>query len=355
MDAKPGTEDLAQHFVDAPSVFETSPLYQALCKETAGNRPILELLRNRRSGQQPSFLLFGAAHDLLMSGVSHALRDYYPSLTGNRARDPADAGPVFREFCGQYADELEQVIRTRLVQSNVVRRAAGLRYALWAIGKRCKQPVHLIEVGASAGLLLNVDRYRYLIGDQAFGRPGAPVTIDSRWRSTEPVPDLDDVPGIASRTGIDLNPVDITDARERRWLMALVWPEERGESALLEAAIGEAVQYPLTIIAGDAIDLCRGIGRDLPAGEPRVVFHAATRMHVPGDQHAAFDTAIDAIGESGPLYHVWLEPPSAPHHPYQGDHRGVIAMHGPGDDEPSSLVRADGHLHWLEPLRRPMS
>jgi len=51
--------------------------------------------------------------------------------------------------------------------------------------------VHLIEVGASAGLLLNVDRYRYLIGEQVFGRPDATVTVDSQWRGTRPPPELE--------------------------------------------------------------------------------------------------------------------------------------------------------------------
>ena len=72
-------------------------------------------------------------------------------------------------------------------------------------------------------------------------------------------------------------------------------------------------------------------------------------MHVPALRRIAFDDAIDAMGGTGPLYHVWLEPPDAPHHGYQVDDRGVVAMHGP-DGTLSSLVRLDGHLHWLEPL-----
>jgi hypothetical protein len=350
MTASADIEALSGHFSRAAAIFGTSPLYQALCPAVAGAPQLLDLLTRRRSGQQPSFLLFGAVHYLLLDGADHRLREYYPSVVRAPDTDPAGAGPVFVDFCREYRAPLQELIRTRLVQSNVVRRAVALRYALWAIGRRCTGPVHLLEIGASAGLLMNVDRYRYLIGEREFGRPGAPVTLDSQWRGTGPVPDLDGVPEIASKTGVDLHPVDIADSRERLWLRALVWPEQRSAAALLEAVIDEAGASPPPVVAGDAVDVCPALGRDLPEGEPRVVFHAATRMHVPEQRRAEFDEAIDSVGASGPLFHVWLEPPEAPHYRYPVAEAGVVAMHGPGDDAATALIRVDGHLHWLEPL-----
>lgn len=330
--------------------FGTSPLYQALCPVVADERPLLNLLTLRRAGQQAAFLLFGAVHFLLLDGAEHELREFYPSLLPAPARDPAEAGPTFIDFCDKYRTPLEHLIRTRLVQSNVIRRAVALRYALWAIGARHDGPVHLIEVGASAGLLMNVDRYRYLVGNRRFGPPDAPVTLDSEPRGTATVPDLDAVPQLASKTGVDLHPIDLADGRERLWLRALMWPEQRSAAALLEAAIEQVRTEPLTVIAGDAVDVLPGLGRDLPPGEARVVFHAATRMHVPKQRHEAFDDAIDSLGANAPLFHVWLEPPNAPHHGYAVDEPGVVAMHGPDDDAATPLVRVDGHLHWLEPL-----
>ena len=150
--------DLARHFVEARAIFSTSPLYRHLCGEVAADPQILALLAHRRAGQQPSYLFFGAVHDLLLSGVDHPLREYYPSLAGDAAREPAESGPVLRDFCAVYEAELDERIRTRLVQANVVRRAIALRYAMWAIGRTSRAPVHLVEVGASAGLLLLVDR-----------------------------------------------------------------------------------------------------------------------------------------------------------------------------------------------------
>src|SRR5262249_22035654 len=100
MAAETEIEALARHFRNAATaVFDTSPLYQALCPVVAEDRELLELLTRRRSGQQASFLLFGAVHNLLLDGADHRLRAYYPSVVPEPARDPADAGPVFIDFC----------------------------------------------------------------------------------------------------------------------------------------------------------------------------------------------------------------------------------------------------------------
>jgi hypothetical protein len=346
----PQLRRLADSFTADAQAFTTSPLYQALCPAVAGDPAVLALMTGRRAGQRPSFLLFGAVHHLLLSGASHPLRRFYPSVAdGQATEEPAGAAPFFLDFCHSYRTELSELIATRLVQTNVVKRAFALRVALWAVGRQCRAPVHLIEVGASAGVHLRFDRYRYQLGDLVFGRRDATVTLAAQWRGKARPPDLDDLPPVASRTGVDLNPVRVDEAGGRLWLRALVWPEDQHKAALLAAALVVVAEDPPEIIAGDAADVCPGLGRRLPPGEPRVVFHAATRMHVAARRRAGFDRAIDSVGADGPLYHAWLEPAAAPHHGYRPDERGMLALHGPGGD-PVPLLRADGHLEWLAPL-----
>ncbi|MDQ1655971.1 MAG: hypothetical protein QOD41_1054 [Cryptosporangiaceae bacterium] len=340
--------DLAEHFRRAPDTFRASPLYRALCRIVAGDEPALELMRGRRPGQQPSFLLFGAVQYLLLSGVEHELREFYASIAGTPARDPAFVGPVFVDFCRQHRPQIEELVGTRLVQSNVVRRALALRFALAALRGAVDGPVHLVEVGASAGFHLHVDRYGYRLGGRVFGPPDARLTIESEWRGDSP-PDLSSLPGIASRTGVDLNPIDVLDRDQRRWLRALVWPEDRVAAGLLDAALEQAAAEPVRIIRGDAIDVCPELGRQLPQDEARLVFHAATRMHVPAERRAAFDRAIDAMGDTGPLYHVWLEPASAPHDGSSAQ-ENCLTWHVPGSPQPINLIRAEGHLRWMAPL-----
>jgi hypothetical protein len=343
-------EQLAKHFRDSPVIFRTSPLYQALCPVVAGDRQVLTLLMERRRGQEASYLFFGAVHYLLLSGVPHPLRAFYSSLTAGAVASPDLAGPALLDFCRAHESELRELIRTRLVQTNVVKRASGLRAVLCAVKRWHDRPVHLVEIGASAGVHLHFDRYRYAIGDRLFGPPSSPVTIVTQWRGTGPPPDLADPPPIASRVGVDLDPVNAADPRERLWLRALVWPESQEEADLLTAALASVAPDPPVVIAGDAIDVCPALGESLPAGEPRVVFHAATRMHVPPERRAAFDDAIDSVGRHGPLYHAWQEPPSAQHWGAPAAELGALFMHGPADHTPVPLFLADGHLDWMAPL-----
>jgi len=106
-------------------------------------------------------------------------RGTHRSLVGEEALPPEGAGSALVDFCATFAPALTTLIETRLVQTNVVKRALALRFGLAAIGRRVAAPVHLIEVGASAGILLRHDRYGYRLGDRRFGDPQSPVQIVS--------------------------------------------------------------------------------------------------------------------------------------------------------------------------------
>ena len=89
------------------ATFTTSPLYQRLCPAIAEDDFLLGLLERRQPGQDPPFLLFGAVHYLLLSGVAHHLRRYYasirrhPSVPG-RAQSPRSrtSASSTRPSCG---------------------------------------------------------------------------------------------------------------------------------------------------------------------------------------------------------------------------------------------------------------
>lgn len=341
---------LRQHFRSAAvDVFGSSPLYRAFCAAAVGDDDVLDLLARRRAGQQPSYLLFGAMHYLVLRGLDHPVADLYAAARSGTS-PAAASGAVFRDAVRARHDELGELIGSRLVQSNVVRRAAGLRLALAAIGRDEPGPVHLIEVGASAGVHLFVDRYRFRYGERTVGPPDAPVTIATELRGTVDV-DLDAMPAIATRTGIDLHPVDVRDPDQLLWLRALVWPENGADAALLDQALDVTRSERAAMLTGDAIDVCPALADELPAGQPRVVFHAATRMHVPRDRWAAFDAAIDTLGDTGPLFHVWQESPEVTHGGGPPlDERAGLFVHGP-DGVVVALAAIDGHGAWIEPLR----
>jgi hypothetical protein len=334
-----------------PREFTTSPLYRQLSRTVAATDRLLGLACLGRPGQYPTFLFFGAVHRLLLAGADHPLAKFFPSVTGDAARRPGeDAGHALVSFCAQFEAELAETISTRLVQTNHVQRSFGLRLGLSVIAAEVPGAAHLIEVGASAGLNLRFDRYGYHVGGRRYGNLSSPVQLEVESYGRARLPDLDALPGITSVLGVDLHPVDVTDPAERAWLEALIWPENHRQRVLLGAALELAAADPPPMLAGDAIDVLPGIGVALPAGEPRVVFHCATRMHVPENRRQAFDTAIARLGETGPLW--WLSAEDAPGldpRPQPARPGAILQLRRPGAAaEPIAAV--DGHLEWIEML-----
>ena len=86
-------------------------------------------------------MFFGAVHYLLLSGVEDPLAGFFPSVAGNGSVAPADeAGPALVAFCERYEQELTELISTRLVQTNHVQRALGLRFGLSTITSEVQDP-----------------------------------------------------------------------------------------------------------------------------------------------------------------------------------------------------------------------
>ena len=212
-----------------PAEFTTSPLYRALSRTVAAHDQLLDLAARGRPGQYPTFLFFGAVHLLLLrgaghplGGAGHPLARFYPSIAGRRALPPGEAGPALVSFGKMFETELGEIISSRLVQTNHVQRAIGLRMGLAMIAAAVTGPVHVIEVGASAGLNLRFDRYGYRLEGRRYGDPAAPVQLTADVYGPVPPPDLNVLPEIASVQGVDLSPVDVRDPGAREWLEALV-------------------------------------------------------------------------------------------------------------------------------------
>jgi hypothetical protein len=200
-----------------PDEFWSSPLYQHLAQVVAADRSLLALAAETRDGQRATFMFFGAVHAVLLSGAQHPLADYYPSVRGASVRAPEGASRHLVAFVHEHADEIRELVRHRLVQTNHVQRAVGLRLGLAAVSEHGgTAPVHLLEIGSSAGLVLRHSAYGYHLGGRSFGDPRAAVQLTTDWRSSEPPPDLDAVPVVASTTGVDLNPLDPASEDDRR-------------------------------------------------------------------------------------------------------------------------------------------
>ncbi len=350
------SQALSRRFRFGEQEFASSALYQRLSGIVADDPELLDIAAHCRAGQQPTNLLFAAVHYRLLgepaTGQRSGLADWYPSLGGTRhPQDPALVA-AFTDFCRAGRRELVDLVGRRLVQTNVVKRSAVLRVGLAALAPMLSgRPVTFLEVGASSGIHLAFDRYRCRIGDTTLGPAGSPVLIESEWRSTLPVPTA--APTIADRLGVDLNPVDLTDPDERRWLQALVWPENGAQTVLLDAACRLVAAAPTRIVAGDAVQVLARLDAELSTDRPLVVWHAATRAHVPADRVTAFDAAITALARRRPLWTLSLETPDDADewHASQGFCYALQLREGAGAQR--RLAAVHGHGEWIVPLDWP--
>ena len=344
----PDRDTVRRRFARGDTWFDTSPLYRVLSRAVAADEDLLDLAAEVRPGQQPANMLMAATHLLVLKDPELPFARFFPSVRGDDAEAPEAAGAEFAAFCADHRDELTRILRERLVQTNAPGRGVAVRLAMHEIGRRVAGPVTFLEIGPSAGIQLRFDRWAVRDRRAGFGPADAPLTLRPEWRCGHPPPDLDDLPPVRDRLGVDLHPVDATDPEQRLWLQALVWPEHRDRFAELATALDAVAADPPTILQGDAIELLPRLDAErLPDDVPLVVFHAMVRIHVPADRRAAFDAAIAALGGRRRVLHVSLEiaPRDSPH-----DRTAPLLALRDSQGEDRDLARVEGHGRWIQPL-----
>jgi hypothetical protein len=194
----------------------------------------------------------------------------------------------FRSVVLTHRGDVSAVLRTRRTQTNEPGRCAALLPSL----SRLPEPLALLEVGASAGLCLLVDRYGYDYDGSRIG--SGEVVLPCTVHGDVPLPDR--LPEIAWRAGIDLAPVDVGDPVAVRWLEALVWPEETDRLDRLRAAVRIARRDPPRVVAGDLLDRLGEIASQAPRDATLVVFHTAVLAYLPVEGRRRFADAMAALG-----------------------------------------------------------
>lgn len=314
-----------------------SPLYHTLASFIAEDEELMGVLQRIEHRPQLN-LLFTAVQFRLMRGAETSLREHYPSLV-NPAKPPEGALPPFKDFVLENEDWIVETGNTRLTQTNEIKRCSALLPAVWETGL---EGFHLIEIGASAGLNLAMDRYRYRWGEVEWGPTDSPVLLDAESRGGPVRPrGL----SVLSRTGLDLNPIDLDDRDEQDWLLALIWPEHHERRARLAEAIAIAAEVPIEMVAGDAIETFGEVVASLPPAEPVVVMNSMVLIQFTWAQREAFYQSVDGLAEDRPVRRVSFEFLAA-----GDDWVTISADRGTGL---AQLGRAHPHGEWVELYARP--
>lgn len=268
------------------------------------------------SGYRPSgpvlddgigFRFMVAVHRLVLSGRAPALARFYPSAGGTAEGDP---WPAFLDVVRRHGEELRGLM-ARGLQTNEVGRCRGFVGGFLAVTRETGLPLRLLEVGASAGLNLRWDHYRYELGDEAWGDVSSPVRIVDGFGDR--VPSLTGEARVVSRQGCDLAPVDPTDDDDALWLRASLWPDQVERQQLLEGALRIAAEVPAVVVAADAETWLRGQLADRVEGCATIVYHSVVMRYLTEAGRQRVRSVIEAAGEradaAAPLAWLQLEGP----------------------------------------------
>ena len=232
--AEAGLDRIAGAFRAGVKVYtsEKSPLYAALAKAGADDPDILEIASHGMASAPPVHL-FTSVHFLLLGGLADPLASYFPTLTESPL-PPDEAWPDFRRFCLEHRDELIELLRTRPVQMTYVERCRNILAPMSYIADQAGEPLNLIEIGCSVGVLLTFDRYAYELHEgERVGPEDAPFLLKGKLAGG---PKLR-IPRIGTRTGLDLNIIDTNSEEDRRWMLATCFPELLEKQAQLAEAM----------------------------------------------------------------------------------------------------------------------
>ncbi len=317
-----------------------APLYERLSKGVGGDERLRELANGARRGQPPGNILFAAVHFLLLRGAEHPLRGFYKNLGGEGGGDPF---PAFRDFVAEHRVELMPLIASRATQTNEVGRSALLAPAFRALAKEAGEPLNLIEIGPSAGLNLIWDSYalRYRHGGEVLTLGDGEPIVDCELRGANRPP-LGAAPKIASRVGLERNPVDLSDPEARDWLKALVWPDQVERFARLEKAIAIFARHRPDIRAGDALSHLSEAIAQTPEDQPLCVYHTMAVYQFTEDMREALDAILTMAGLRRTIWRLSLESTLS------GDNPLLLYSYRDGKKEKRTLGLAHPHGAWLE-------
>lgn len=291
-------------------------------------------------------------HRLVLAGDAPLLAEHYPSAGGEPG--PGLAAAVV-DAVEQHRPSLVDAM-ARNVQTNEPGRSVTLLGGYLVLA-RLGLPLRIREVGASAGLNLLFDRYRYSADDGAFGPVDSPLVFERPWVGR--TPDLSAPLSVADRSGCDVDPIDLSTPSGRLWLRSFVWADHPERLDRLDAAlaVASAVGQP-SVERADAVDWVRCELAELQPGTCTVVSHSIVFQYLDPEAGKELVGVVERAGlrarPDAPLAWLRMEP---------GGDRAELRLTVWPDGSTVSLATsayhgppvawtAPEHLPWLSGSRR---
>ncbi|MET0150997.1 MAG: DUF2332 domain-containing protein [Candidatus Binatia bacterium] len=292
-----------------------SPLYGRLLEEATrdceAGGATWQILEGYEGGSRSSALalrFLGAVHRVVLEGLVPYLQRHYASA-GGAVCGEEEAWEDFRRALVSNRERIRDLV-CRPVQTNEVGRCAALLGGFLMVAEMMELPLRLFEIGASAGLNLRWDCYRYEGLGMGWGDASSPVRFEDIFEGAPPT--LDGQVSIVERAGCDTNPIDPCSEEGRLTLMSYVWPDQRERVVRLAGALEVAGRVPAPVERADAASW---IAKKLTSpclGVTTVVFHSIVMQYLGHKGAREVTDLIEAAGRrataSAPFAWLRLEP-----------------------------------------------
>jgi hypothetical protein len=277
---------------------------ELLAARDPGLGPVLRFAGDPKAGAL-ALRVAGALHRIAQDGRDHRLTELYRRADAVRARRAAQ---LLSSALRVNGDLLEAYL-AQAPQTNEVARSAMLLGGFLTVAHAWRLPVAVLEIGASAGLNLLFDRYRYDFGDWSWGARDARLTIVAGWDGPRP-PHAS--PIVVLRLGCDRFPLDLRDDDARRRLRSYVWADQKDRIERLDRAIATALADPPHIERADAADWLETQLAQPRPGRVTLILHSIVWQYLGAEAQARITEAITQRGArarvEAPLAWLRLEP-----------------------------------------------
>jgi hypothetical protein len=337
-----------------------SPLYEHLALRIADEPWIPALISRHNRSSFAAVLFLDCVRELTLDDPDLPLARRYDEIVAGADPLTPDPWPLFRQVVVAHQAELATLLATRAIQTNEVGRSAALFPAFEAVSRRFARPLALIEIGCSAGLNLYFDRFHIDYGTAgSVGPADSPVHLSCALHGSLRPPLPARAPGVASRLGIDINPVDVTDPIATRWLEACIWPDVPHRLERLRAAIALVRLDPPEVRRGNAVELVAEAILAVPDDAVACLDSTWVLAYLSDDERADLHRLLDELGADRSIAYVtaeypgnvpWL--PESPRPSEVSDHTAPTLLglglwdHGRTDHR--CLAWMPPHGQWLE-------
>jgi hypothetical protein len=295
----------------------TSPLYERVAVALSESDEALRAIEAAPAGKRHPRVILAALHDLALAGRAPALAAAYAAADADAA-----AGAAI-DTLARMTEAVVAIAGRRQTRTDETGHCAVLYPAIAEAARRVgATAVGLIDVGCSAGLNLNVDRVGITYSDgQSLGDPSSPVQLSASIVGNRPVPTRA-MPEVVARVGVDLDPVDVTDADDARWLRACLWPDQPERGARLAAEMALAATAPRVLLRGDPVEMVPEAFARVPADALPVVTTTWALSRLPLESRLRFLHRLDEAAAGRAVAWVSAEGVGvAPAMPTLGDRR----------------------------------